>query len=108
MNAHTSLGSQFQYDDHAWCAQMGPVISTANVHTGKPKACSRYETRSSTSGCGSRATYPVVLSEPRALTRYSADVMPPSVNAPVAMIAETTWMTNQYDVNASPSGTTGA
>ena len=35
MNAQTSLGSQFQYDDHAWWAQIGPVISTAKVHTGK-------------------------------------------------------------------------
>ena len=38
MKAHTSLGSQFQYDDQAWCAQIGPLISTAKVQTGKPKA----------------------------------------------------------------------
>ncbi len=34
--------------------------------------------------------------------------MPPRVNAPVAMIAETTWITSQYDDSASVSGATGA
>ena len=35
-------------------------------------------------------------------------VMPPRVNAPVAMIADTTWITSQYDESASVSGATGA
>jgi len=41
MNAQTSLGSQFQYDDQAWCAQIGPVINTAKVHTGNANAWMR-------------------------------------------------------------------
>ena len=55
MKAQTSLGSQFQYDDQAWCAQIGPVISTAKVHTGKAKACRRYAALSSAAGSGTRA-----------------------------------------------------
>ena len=55
MKAQTSLGSQFQYDDQAWCAQIGPVIRTANVQTGKANACSRYAVRSSAAGSGTRA-----------------------------------------------------
>ena len=34
--------------------------------------------------------------------------MPPRVKAPVAMIADTTWMTSQYDSSASVSGATGS
>jgi hypothetical protein len=33
--------------------------------------------------------------------------MPPSVKAPVAMIAATTWITSHGDCSASRSGTTG-
>src|SRR5687767_1883486 len=106
MNAHTSFGSQFQYDDHAWWAQIGPVISTANVHTGNANAWMRYEIRSSTVGSGIRASGPVAGPGRLSLSRYTAEVMPPSVNAPVARIAETTWITSQYDSSASVSGAT--
>ena len=41
------------------------------------------------------------------LTRYSAEHMPPRVNAPVAMIAAMTWITSHGDCSASRSGTTG-
>src|SRR4029079_14214695 len=58
MNAQTSLGSQFQYDDQSWCAQIWPLISTAKVQTGNPNATIRQETRSRVASDGRRATYP--------------------------------------------------
>ena len=45
---------------------------------------------------------------PRVLDRYSAEQIPPRVNAPVAMIADTTWITSHGEYSASVSGATGS
>jgi len=42
------------------------------------------------------------------LTKKRIEAMPPSVNAPVAMIAATTWMTNHGEDSASVSGATSS
>ena len=56
-----SRGSQFQYDDQAWCAQIGPVMRTAKVHTGNANACGMPKGRGWVSNLLSR--YHVLASE---------------------------------------------
>src|SRR5687767_4933920 len=100
MKAQTSLGSQPQYRPQAYCAQIGPAMSAANVQIGNANACTRYATWSMAADDAMRHRKPdrsasAVFASARDLTRKRADAAAPTRKAEPAMIAPSTWMTSQ-------------